>query len=156
MQTAKVHISAKADYAVRALLDLAEAGDERRTAAKLVESQGLPRKFLEAILNELRKAGIVSGRRGFDGGFALARPAAEITLADVLRAVDGPLAEVRGMRPEQAAYTGSAQHLGEVWVAVRASLRAVLEHVTVEDLLQERLPAVITDRTSNPDAWLAR
>lgn len=153
--TAGVHISAKADYAVRALLILATSDDGRTTVDQLVRAGNLPRKFLESIMSELRRAGLVTSRRGPDGGFALARPASKITVADILRAVDGPLAEVRGLRPESTSYSGSAEHLGAVWVAVRASLRAVLEHVTLDDLTTGRLPSVIIDLTGDPDAWVA-
>lgn len=151
-----MYISAKADYAVRALLILAEPGTGRTTVEQLVASQGLPRKFLEAIMSELRRGGLVSSRRGVDGGFALARPAADITIADVLRAVDGPLAEVRGERPEQTIYSGSAEHLGTVWVAVRASLRAVLENITLDQVITGELPPAIGSLIADPDAWLSR
>jgi Rrf2 family protein len=127
-----VDISAKSDYAVRALLGLA-AEDGVGTEHKVVKiealavSQDLPRKFLEAILGDLRRAGIVRSQRGADGGYALARPAAEVTIADIIRAVDGPLAEIRGHRPETTTYGGAAEHLQTVWIAVRASLRRVLD-----------------------------
>ena len=121
-----MHIPAKVDYGMRALLILAKDG-EPSTAEALATAQGLPAKFLGAILNDLRRSGIVASQRGSEGGYRLARPATDITVADVMRALDGPLAEVRGLRPELAVYDGAASHLQEVWVAVRASLRAVLE-----------------------------
>ena len=116
----------------------------------------MPRKFVEAILGELRRAGIVRSQRGADGGYALLRPAAEITLGSVLRAVDGPLAEVRGLRPHETVYAGVAQHLPEVWVAVRSSLRRVLDETTLADVLSGDLPAHVRQLNDVPDAWLPR
>ena len=121
----------------------------------LAESQGIPLEFLENILTELRRSGIVRTQRGADGGYQLARPAAEITVADVLRAVEGPLAAVQGTRPDQLSYEGAAEHLAEVWIALRASLRSVLEAVTLADLASGKLPAVVKDRTKSKDAWKA-
>ena len=151
-----MHISAKTDYAVRAMLIIAEGRGGRVKAEDLALAQGLPRKFLESILGELRRAGLVASWRGPDGGFVLGRDAADISVADVMRAVDGPLAEVRGLRPEQTVYTGTAEPLGAVWVAVRASLRAVLEAVTIAHILDGPLPDAVTGLTSDPDAWLSR
>ena len=149
-----MHITAKAEYAMRALLTLADEGqDGALTADKLAAAQSLPVKFLENILVELRRGGLVRSQRGPEGGYRLARPANEITAADVLRLVDGPLAEVRGVRPEAAAYDGSAEHLQEVWVAARASLRSVLDHVTLEDIATGKLPKVVLNYTKDPDAW---
>ncbi|MDP9433081.1 MAG: Rrf2 family transcriptional regulator [Actinomycetota bacterium] len=150
-----MQISAKSDYAMRALLVLAAATDENVLVKGevLADSQKLPRKFLENILLELRRAGIVTSQRGADGGYRLARPASDISLADVMRAVDGPLAEVRGLRPESAQYVGAAEHMREVWVAVRASLRAVLESVTLADVVSGKLPPMVEELASNPDAW---
>jgi len=150
-----VHIPAKVDYGMRALLTLAERG-QPATAETLATAQGLPAKFLGSILNDLRRAGIVASQRGAEGGYRLARPASEVAVADVMRALDGPLAEVRGLRPEDANYDGAAAHLQDVWVAVRASLRAVLEHVTLEDVVNGRLPRSVSRLTDDPDAWLAR
>jgi len=152
-----VHVSAKTDYALRALLALA-AGDaaSRVKGEALATSQGLPLNFLENILTELRKAGIVASQRGADGGYWLARPAADITLAEVIRAVDGPLAHVRGLRPEKASYEGPAEHLNQVWVAVRASLRSVLDEVTLADVVTGKLPARIRRLAADPEAWLPR
>jgi Rrf2 family protein len=116
----------------------------------------MPRKFVEAILGDLRRAGIVRSQRGADGGYALARPAREITLGSVIRSVDGPLAEVRGLRPDQTAYTGVAEHLPHVWVAVRASLRRVLDETTLAHVLSGNLPAHVKRMTDAPDAWLPR
>ncbi|MFN8080993.1 MAG: Rrf2 family transcriptional regulator [Kineosporiaceae bacterium] len=152
-------ISAKTDYAVRALLSLAaaqRAGDVRVAAEALAEEQQLPRKFLEAILADLRRAGLVSSIRGAAGGYRLARPAAEIHLGAVFRAVDGPLAEVRGLRPHETTYTGAAQHLPTVWVAVRASLRRVLDEVSLDDVLSGKLPTHVRRLLSAEDAWASR
>jgi Rrf2 family protein len=151
-----VNISAKADYAMRALLLLAV--DETGKPVKgqhLAKTQGIPLKFLENILTELRNAGIVASQRGADGGYWLARKPSEVTLADIIRAVDGPLAHVRGLRPETTSYEGAAEHLQQVWIAVRASLRSVLEKVTLADVASGKLPRVIERLTADPDAWVA-
>jgi len=140
---------------MRALLTLAERG-EPATAESLAIAQGLPAKFLGAILNDLRRSGIVVSQRGADGGYRLARPPKDIAVADVMRALDGPLAEVRGLRPEDAHYEGPAAHLQDVWVAVRASLRAVLEGVSLDDVVRGRLPRAVARLTEDPDAWVAR
>ncbi len=151
-----MQISAKADYAMRALLALAACSPDVLVKGEaLASSQNLPRKFLENIMLELRRAGIVTSHRGTDGGYRLARPPAEISLADVMRAVDGPLAEVHGLRPETTAYTGAAEHLQEVWVAVRASLRAVLESVTLADVVDGTLPKMVQKLASDPDSWVS-
>src|SRR5579884_3993846 len=126
-----MRISAKADYAVRAAVELAAASDDRPVKAeRIANAQAIPLNFLENILSELRHAGIVRSQRGAEGGFRLAKPAAEITVADVIRAVEGPLASVRGGPPEEAVYSGAAEALLRVWIAVRANLRSVVEHVT--------------------------
>jgi Rrf2 family protein len=150
-----VHIPAKVDYGMRALLELASL-DAPATAEGLASAQDLPTKFLSAILNDLRRAGLVTSQRGAEGGYRLGRPASQITAADVLRALDGPLAEVRGLRPERTSYTGAAANLHQLWVATRASLRAVLESVTLDDLVKGELPADIARLVSDPDAWEAR
>jgi Rrf2 family protein len=152
-----MRITAKADYAVRAAAELAAAqGDGALVKGEhLAKSQQIPQNFLENILTELRRAGIVRTRRGADGGYQLARPAAEITVADVLRAVEGPLAAVQGNRPESLKYDGAAAHLPDVWVALRASLRSVLEHVTLDDLASGKLPTVVKERTKIKDSWRA-
>jgi Rrf2 family protein len=152
-----MRITAKADYAVRAAAELAAAESEGALVKgeQLARSQSIPQNFLENILTELRRAGIVRTRRGAEGGYQLARPAAEITVADVLRAVEGPLAAVQGNRPESLEYGGAAAHLPEVWVALRASLRSVLEHVTLADLASGKLPAVVKERTRVKDSWRA-
>ena len=150
-----MHIPAKVDYGMRALLTLATC-DEPTTGQALAEAQGLPTKFLGAILTELHRGGLVTSHRGTQGGYYLARPAAEITVADVIRVLEGPLAEVRGLRPEMTAYKGAAEHLQSVWVAVRGSLRRVLEQVTLEDVVRGRLPDSVSELTQDPDAWNAR
>jgi Rrf2 family protein len=147
-----VHIPAKVDYGLRALLSLTVAGGAQ-TTENLAEDQGLPPRFLGAILAELRRAGLVASQRGADGGYRLARAPGDITVADVIRALDGPLAEVRGLRPEATTYAGSAEHLQQVWVAVRASLRQVLEQVTLTDIVSGKLPRHVAKMTSDPDAW---
>ena len=151
-----MQISAKTDYAVRALLSLAAREPELVKIDTVITEQGLPRKFVEAILGELRRAGLVRTQRGAEGGYALARPAAEITLGAVIRAVDGPLAEVRGLRPHETTYAGVAEHLPEVWVAVRASLRQVLDETTIAQVLSGELPPHVRRLTEHPDAWLPR
>jgi Rrf2 family protein len=139
-----VHIPAKVDYGLRALLVLA-ASNEAMTSRALAQDQELPAGFLSAILNDLRRAGLVTNQRGPDGGYRLGRPADAITVADVMRVLDGPLARVRGQRPEATDYAGSAKHLQDVWIAVRANLRSVLEHVTLLDVIVGRLPTMASD-----------
>jgi len=151
-----VDISAKTDYAVRALLELAAREPSLVKVDAIIAEQQLPRKFVEAILGELRRAGLVRSQRGADGGYALALPASEITLGSVIRAVDGPLAEVRGLRPNETTYTGVAVHLPEVWVAVRAALRQVLDETTLQQVLSGRLPSHVLRMIGAPDAWLPR
>ncbi|MFN8096974.1 MAG: Rrf2 family transcriptional regulator [Dermatophilaceae bacterium] len=156
-------ISAKTDYAIRALVALAETDEvdvgatgSAVSADFLAQRQGLPRKFLEAILSDLRRGGLVMSMRGAHGGYRLARPADEITLGAVFRVVDGPLAEVRGLRPQDLAYAGSAEHLPTVWVAVRASLRRVLDEVTIADVASGTLPEHVVALASSPGAWANR
>jgi Rrf2 family protein len=149
-----VRVSAKADYAIRAAVELAAGGEGPIKGERIAQAQDIPPNFLENILADLRNAGLVSTRRGVEGGYWLARPADEISLADVIRAVDGPLANVRGVRSEQIVYAGNAERLRDVWVAVRASLRSVLEHVTLGDLARGELPPEIEALAADPDAWL--
>ena len=148
-----MRVSAKADYAIRAAVELAAAGDGPTKGERIAQAQSIPPNFLENILVDLRNAGLVASRRGADGGYWLARPAAEISLAAVIRAVDGPLANVRGVRSEQVEYTGTAAPLRDVWVAVRASLRGVLEGVSLADLARGELPAEVRALADDPDAW---
>jgi Rrf2 family protein len=150
-----MRISAKADYAVRAAAELAaaERAGKPVKGEQLSRAQGIPRKFLENILGDLRHAGLVRARRGVDGGYTLTGPAAEISMADVLRAVEGPLAAVQGSRPESLHYRGAAARLPEVWVALRANLRAVLERVSLADLAAGTLPESVAALTTTSDAW---
>jgi Rrf2 family protein len=149
-----VRISAKADYALRASIELAAAeGVGPVKGERVAQAQEIPLKFLENILGDLRQAGLVRSQRGMEGGYWLARPAAEITLAEVIRAVDGPLANVRGVRPESLEYAGSSESLRDVWVAVRASLRSVLEAVTLADVAGGELPPSVRELVADPEAW---
>ncbi|HEY5121313.1 MAG TPA: Rrf2 family transcriptional regulator [Acidimicrobiales bacterium] len=150
-----MQIPAKADYAIRALLTLA-ASDHSVSAEHLAQEQELPAKFLGAILSDLRRGGMVTSQRGPEGGFRLARDADTIMMADILRVVSGPMAGVRGMRPETLHYGGEATHLQDVWVAVRGTLREVLEHVTLGQVLRGDLPPVVTRFSTDPDAWITR
>ena len=149
-----MHVSARADYAIRAAAELAAAGAAMK-GERISEAQAIPLKFLENVLLELKHAGIVSSRRGVSGGYMLARPAAEISLADVIRAVDGPMANVRGQRPETVEYPGPAASLREVWVAVRASLREVLEATSLADVVAGHLPPRVGELTADPEAWVS-
>jgi Rrf2 family protein len=152
-----MRISAKVDYAVRAGAELAAATDEKPIKAeRIANAQEIPLNFLENILGELRHAGIVRSHRGAEGGFRLAKPAAQITVADVIRAVEGPLASVRGGPPEEASYDGAATSLLRVWIAVRASLRGVAEHVTLADIASGQLPKQIDKLADDPEAWTTR
>ena len=153
-----MRVSAKVDYAVRASVELAAAqqGDEPGRPVKaeaLARAQDIPVKFLENILQGLRQAGLVDSRRGPDGGHLLARPADEISLADVIRAIDGPLAGVSGRRPEEVEFSGTAEPLREVWIALRASVRRVLEEVSLADVASGDIPSYVTDLTADPGAW---
>lgn len=151
-----MEISAKTDYAVRALLELAARAPDLVKIDLVIAEQKLPRKFVEAILGELRRGGLVRSQRGAEGGYALARPADQIPIGAVIRIVDGPLAEVRGLRPHETTYLGVAEHLPEVWVAVRAALRRVLDETTIADVLAGRLPGHVRRMINAPDAWLPR
>jgi Rrf2 family protein len=152
-----VRISAKVDYAVRAAVELAAAPDEKPVKAeRIATAQDIPLNFLENILGELRHSGIVRSHRGAEGGFRLARPATELTVADIIRAVEGPLASVRGGPPEDASYGGAAESLPRVWIAVRQSLRRVAEHVTIADIASGKLPRAIDKLAEDPEAWVTR
>ncbi|SDS06600.1 Rrf2 family protein [Paraoerskovia marina] len=150
-----MRISARADYAIRAGAELAAADNARAvTAAELASAQSIPHKFLEGILTDLRRDGLVLSQRGAGGGYRLARPASEVTLADVIRAVDGPLVFVRGERPpDLERYSGAATALLDVWVALRATVRSVLEAVTLEQLASGALPAEVRDLVADATAW---
>jgi Rrf2 family protein len=151
-----MRISAKSDYAVRAALVLASSPTPQVKGERIAEAQEIPLKFLENIMIDLRQAGLVVSQRGPDGGYRLDRDPSEITVADVIRAVDGPLASVRGGRPEATAYDGAAEHLQTVWIALRASVRGVLEQVTLADMVEGKVPAPVLELAREPDAWTRR
>lgn len=152
-----MRLSAKADYALRAAAELAVANEGTPVKAEqIAAAQKIPPKFLESILLQLRNAGFVRSQRGAEGGYWLARPAAEITLAEIIRVVEGPLASVRGERPESLSYRGAAEPYGLVWIAVRANLRAILETVTLADVAAGELPAEVVSLTEDRDAWAPR
>jgi Rrf2 family protein len=151
-----VRVSAKADYAVRAVVELAVSDGGPVKGERISQAQDIPLKFLENILLELRHAGLVRSQRGAEGGYWLARPPEEITLAEVIRVVEGPIANVRGEGPQDVDYRGSAVRLKDVWIAVRANLRSVLEAVTVADVARGELPPAVEELVRNPDAWEAR
>jgi Rrf2 family protein len=147
-----MRLSARVDYALRAMSELA-AANAPRTVEQLSEAQRLPNKYLEAILGELRRTGLLRSQRGPDGGYRLARPAEAISIADVIRALDGELANVRGSRPENLAYVGAAAALQEVWIALRASERAILEGVTLAHVVSGVMPKPVAALVANPSAW---
>jgi Rrf2 family protein len=152
-----MRVTAKADYAVRAVVELAHAEQgSPRKMDDVAKAQEIPISFLENILTQLKSAGIVRSQRGPEGGYWLARPAAETTLAQIIRAVDGPLVGVRGQRPEEVVYRGAAEPLAKVWIALRANLRAVLELVTVADIANGELPDLVVELTDVEDAWQTR
>lgn len=152
-----MHVTAKADYAVRAVIELADSAQESpRKVDDIAQAQGIPVSFLENILTQLRSTGIVRSQRGPEGGYWLAKPAGEVSLAQIIRAVEGPLVGVRGQRPEEVQYAGSAEALQQVWIALRASLRAVLERVSVADVAAGRLPSDVIALTRGEDAWETR
>ena len=155
-----MHVSAKADYGMRALLELAavyEASPTRLVKGEAIATaQGVPLKFLEGILRQLRQAGIVASQRGAEGGYRLDRNPADVSIADVVRALDGPLAAVRGQRPEDLEYHGASEHLREVWVAVRVAMRHVLERISLADVAAGNLPPDVTDLLGDPGAWQRR
>ena len=152
-----MRISAKADYAVRAVVELAAADDDKPVKAeRIATAQDIPLNFLENILGELRHAGVVRSHRGAEGGFRLAKPPSEVTVADVIRAVEGPLASVRGGPPEDTKYGGAASTLPTVWIAVRVNLRRVMEEVTIADIASSQLPPAIEELTEDPGAWVTR
>lgn len=149
-----MRVSAKVDYALRALAELAAVQRDGPVKRELLAvAQDIPAAFLENILLDLRKAGILRSVRGQQGGFMFARDPKEVSLAEVIRAIEGPLANVKGIRPEDTAYTGPAEALQKVWIAVRANLRAVLETTTVADVVSGRLPESVEALLEPPEAW---
>jgi Rrf2 family protein len=149
-----MHVTAKADYAVRAVVELAGSSQASpRKVDEIAQAQSIPVSFLENILTQLRSSGIVRSQRGPEGGYWLARSSADVNLADVIRAVEGPLVGVRGQRPEEVQYAGSSEVLQQVWIAVRANLRSVLEHVTVADVAGGKLPRDVMALTRAEEAW---
>src|SRR6188472_4479284 len=149
-----MRVSAKVDYALRACAELAAAGEGPIKGERLSQAQEIPLKFLENILLDLKHAGLVQSQRGAEGGYWLAKAPEEISVADVIRAVEGPIANVRGDRPELVEYAGAAEALREVWIAVRGNLRAVLETVTLADVAAGELPDDVRRIAADPDAWL--
>ncbi|MFI8978310.1 RrF2 family transcriptional regulator [Nocardia asteroides] len=150
-----MHITARVDYAVRTLLELAAADGVVKAEAIAAAAQ-IPPKVLETVLSELRRADLVLSRRGPDGGYRLARSAPEISVADVIRAVESPLASVRGQRPEDVRYPGAAEPLQQVWIALRVNIRAVLENVSIADIAAGQLPGFIAELVADPGAWARR
>ncbi|WP_344049617.1 Rrf2 family transcriptional regulator [Streptomyces thermoalcalitolerans] len=149
-----MRISARADYAIRAALQLAASQDGGPLKAEAIaDAQDIPHKFLESILNDMRRGGLVLSRRGGNGGYRLAKPAESISIADVIRVVDGPLVSVRGVRPPELSYTGPAESLLPLWIALRSNVREILEGVSLADVASARLPARVSALTSTPDAW---
>jgi Rrf2 family protein len=151
-----VQVTARIDYALQALLFIASQPTQRHTRDSIATSQQIPPRYLEDILAVLRQARLVDAHRGNVGGYQLARPAVEITVADVARAIDGPLALVQGQRPEEVMYHPPSEHLGDLWVGLRAAIRSVMERVTLADLLAAELPPVIAELVADPDAWRIR
>jgi Rrf2 family protein len=152
-----MHVTAKADYAVRAVVELAGSRqDAPRKVDDVAQAQGIPVSFLENILTQLRSSGIVRSQRGPEGGYWLAHPPGEVNLAQIIRAVEGPLVGVRGQRPEEVRYVGSAESLQQVWIALRANLRKVLEQVTVEQVATGKLPREVVALTREEQAWHTR
>jgi Rrf2 family protein len=152
-----MHVTAKADYAIRAVVELADSSQQSpRKVDEVAQAQRIPVSFLENILTQLRSSGVVRSQRGPEGGYWLAQPPEELDLARVIRAVEGPLVGVRGQPPEEIEYVGSAESLKQVWVAVRANLRNVLEHVTVADVAAGNLPKEVLALTRAEEAWEAR
>ena len=151
-----MRVSAKTDYAIRAALELASAEDDKPVKGeRIATAQAIPLRFLENILMQLRHAGLVESRRGAEGGYRLAKPAEEVKLADVIRAIDGPLAGVSGSRPETLGFTGSAESMKDVWIAVRAALRGVLEQITLADVVNGELPDHVRALIADEDAWVS-
>jgi Rrf2 family protein len=151
-----VRISAKVDYAVRAAIELAAAGGDPIKGEVIADAQDIPLKFLENILGELKHTGIVASRRGAQGGYWLAKDADEVSLADIVRAVEGPLATVRGQGPETLEYKGEAEPLQKVWIALRANIREVMEDTSLADVVGGKLPSEVRELSEPAEAWSQR
>ncbi|MFI8106097.1 RrF2 family transcriptional regulator [Streptomyces sp. NPDC086023] len=149
-----MRISARADYAVRAALQLAASQDDGPLKAEAIaDAQDIPHKFLEGIMNDMRRGGLVLSQRGGNGGYRLAKPADSISIADVIRVVDGPLVSVRGVRPPDLSYTGPAESLLPLWIALRANVREILDGVSLADVAASALPADVSALSQAPGAW---
>ncbi|MCT9089726.1 Rrf2 family transcriptional regulator [Streptomyces sp. ASQP_92] len=149
-----MRISARADYAVRAALQLAASPDAAPLKAEAIaDAQNIPHKFLEGILNDMRRGGLVLSQRGINGGYRLAKPAESISIADVIRVVDGPLVSVRGVRPPELSYTGPAQSLLPLWIALRSNVREILDGVSLADVASAQLPPSVAALADAPGAW---
>lgn len=151
-----MHVSAKADYAVRAAIALAEVHPERMNTQAIAERHAMPRKFLEAVLSDLRRAGVVGSTRGPDGGYSLRREPSEITMGEVLRVIDGPLADVHGLRPDEVSYAVGLHHLQEVWVAARSAVRSVFDEVTLDQVVTGEFAPEISRLFAADEAWEPR
>lgn len=158
-----MNISASSEYAMRALLFIAHRGQSKKkgeefrvSTQEIADGEGIPMKYLETLLRKLSRAGLIESHRGPHGGHSLSKGASEISIADVIRAIDGPLAAVRGERPESVDYTGHAKHLKKVWIAVRSSLRDILEDVSLAQVLSGNFSGRIAKSLSDPDAWIRR
>lgn len=157
VENPSMHVTAKADYAIRAVVALADSSQEQPLKTdSIAQAQDIPHSFLENILTQLRSAGVVRSQRGPDGGYWLAAPPDELNVADIIRAIEGPLVGVRGQRPEEVEYVGSAESLQKVWIALRANLRKVLEHVTIADIAAGKLPKDVLALTRQEEAWETR
>lgn len=148
-----MHVTAKADYAMRAIIEISVAPEGRAKAEEIATAQDIPLGFLRGILTDLRRAGLIISQRSANGGFRLARPASEISIAEVVRSVEGPLAQVRGLRPNELDYPGPAAPLRDVWIALRANLRAVLDHTTIADVAEGHLPDLVRTLAADPESW---
>ena len=148
-----MRVSAKAEYAVRALLVLADEGPDPVKAERVADAQKIPLRFLENILAEMRHHGLIQSQRGVEGGYWLSRDAGEITIAEVIRAVEGPLASIQSQRPDDVSYEGAAESLQKVWIALRGSMRSVLEAVSLADVAADDLPSEVMEMLERPEAW---
>ncbi len=149
-----VHVTAKADYAMRAIIEIAAAGDERAKAEQIAAAQEIPLGFLRGILTDLRRAGLIVSQRSANGGFKLARPAKDISIGDVVRSVEGPLAQVRGLKPTELEHPGAAEPLRDVWIALRANLRAIVDNTSIEDVASGRLPKAVQKLAADPKSHI--